>query len=111
MKLVTRYSERVSHPDSIATLAMDHLVGRRVIDREGRSVGRIQELRAERRGSEWIVTHYLIGVAGVLERLGVGMKLLVGWRASGYIVRTDQVDLSDPHHARLTCSRNDLEAA
>lgn len=111
MKLVTRTSDDVNRPESIATLAIDQLVGRRVVDRDGRSVGRIHEVRVDRRDAEWIVTHYLIGVAGLLERLGVGIKLLIGWRTSGYIVKADQLDLSEPEHARLTCSRDDLEAA
>jgi len=106
MRLVARQSDRAG---AAATVAMDQLVGRRVIDRHGRSVGRIQELRVEMRGSEWIVTRYLIGVAGMLERFGLGLKLLIGRRVSGYMVRPDQIDLSDPRRARLTCSREELE--
>lgn len=96
---------------SLETVALDRLIGRPVIDRAGRSFGRIQEVRVKMRGSEWIVTHYLIGVAGLLERLGLGLKLIVGLRLSGYVVRAEQIDLSDPRHGRLTCARDELQAA
>ena len=33
------------------------------------SLGRIEEFRAERRGQGWVVTEYVIGSAGLLERL------------------------------------------
>jgi hypothetical protein len=34
--------------------------------------------------------------------------MLVGSRGSSYIARWDQLDISDPDHPRLTCSRDDL---
>jgi hypothetical protein len=89
-------------------LPMDGLVGRRVIDCDGQSVGRIQEFRVRTAGADWVITHYVIGVAGLLERLGVGLRLLLGAKTSGYLARADQVDVSDPERARLTCSRDDL---
>jgi hypothetical protein len=93
-------------PDGLA--ALDQLVGRSVVGRDGESLGRIHELRVEVSGHDWVITHYVIGVAGLLERFGVGLKLLVGGRTSPYVVPVDQMDLSDPKQARVRCARSEL---
>lgn len=91
-------------------LRLDRLVGRRVLAANNRSIGRLEECRAEKRGSGLVISEYVIGVAGLLERLGVGMKLLFGRRAGGggYLARWDQIDLSDPDRPRLTCPIEEL---
>jgi hypothetical protein len=87
---------------------MDLVVGRTVVDRDGESIGRIHELRADVRGDEWTVTHFVIGVGGLLERLGVAVKLIVGGSMRPYVVPVDQMDLSDPKQARVRCARSEL---
>jgi hypothetical protein len=74
-----------------------------------RPVGRIEEFRAEARGTRYVVSEYAIGVGGLLERLGVGVKALFGGRGGGYLARWDQIDISDPDHPRLTCPVADLQ--
>jgi len=87
---------------------MDRLVGRRVVDREGKSIGRVHELRTDIHGDNWTVTHFVVGVGGLLERLGVALTLIVGGRTRPYVVPVDQMDLSDPKQARLRCARSEL---
>ena len=58
---------------------MDRLVGRPVVDRDGKSIGRIHELRADVNGDDWTVTHFVVGVGGLLERFGVAPEAH-GWR-------------------------------
>jgi hypothetical protein len=89
-------------------IPLDRLVGRRVVDRDGEPIGRIHELRADINGPAWTVTHVLVGVGGLLERLGVALKLMVGGRTSPYVIPVDQVDLSDPNQARVRCARSAL---
>jgi hypothetical protein len=90
-------------------LRMDRLVGRMVIGANHRRVGRIEEIRVERHGDECVVASYALGSGGLLERLGAGTRLLVGGRrASGYIVRWDQLDVSDVEHPRLRCPVREL---
>ena len=87
---------------------LDRLLGRRVLAGNNQPVGRVEEVRVERRGTGCVVTDYVIGVGGLLERLGVGVKLLFGIHGGGYVARWDQIDISDPDHPRLTCPVEDL---
>jgi sporulation protein YlmC with PRC-barrel domain len=90
-------------------LRLDRLVGREVYTANGRRLGRLEEFRAERRGTNWIITEYVVGTAGVLERLGLGVRLILGFsRRHGYVVGWDQLDLTDADRPRLTCSVADL---
>jgi len=87
------------------------LLGRRVLAANGRSIGRLEEIRAERHGAGCTVTGYVIGPAGLAERLSARLfpRLLLGTR-HGFIARWDQIDLSDPRHPRLLCSVEELQS-
>ena len=87
---------------------LDCLLGRQVLAPNNQPVGHLEEFRAEKRGNGLLVTEYVIGVAGLVERLGVAVKLLFGRRGGGYIARWDQLDISDPMHPRLTCPASEL---
>jgi hypothetical protein len=89
-------------------LRLDRLLGRRVLAGNGQSVGRLEEFRAEKRGTGWVITEYVIGSAGLLKRLGVAVKLLFGRRGGGYVAVWDQLDISDPDHPRLRCPVDEL---
>ena len=93
-----------------AAVRLDRVLGREVLAANNRPIGRIEEFRAERQGNGWIVTSYVIGAAGLRERLGIGVRLLFG-RAStgGYVARWDQIDLSNPEIPRLRCPVGELE--
>jgi hypothetical protein len=85
-------------------LRLDRLLGRGVLTANNRRLGRLEEFRAERRGSDWVINEYVIGAAGMLERLGLGVRLILGLEGGGgYIARWDQLDLSNPDKPRLTC--------
>jgi hypothetical protein len=91
------------------SLRLDRLVGREVHTANNRRLGRLEEFRAERRGDAWFISEYVVGTAGLLERLGLGVRLLLGLkRAGGYVVRWDQLDLTNPDRPRLTCSVENL---
>ena len=92
------------------TVRLDRLVGRTVYTMDGCRVGRLEECTVRRRAEEWFISEYMIGVIGLLERLGVGFRLIVGRSGGGgYIARWDQLDLSDPDCPRLTCPIDALE--
>ena len=92
-----------------AEIRLDRLLGRQVIAANNHPVGRLKEFRAEKRGTGCVIAAYVMGVAGLSERLGLGLKLLLGRKRGGYLARWDQIDLSDPDHPRLTCSVEDLQ--
>jgi hypothetical protein len=90
-------------------IRLDLLLGREVYTANHRRLGRLEEFRAERRGADWIVTEYVIGAAGLTERLGLGVRLVLGVnRAGGYVARWDQLDLSNPERLRISCPVEDL---
>ena len=89
---------------------LDRLVGRKVYTANNRRLGRLEEFRAERRGNAWIISEYVIGSAGLFERLGLGVRLILGLKpAGGYVARWDQLDLSNPDRPKLTCPVEDLQ--
>jgi len=91
-------------------IRLDRLVGREVYTANHRRLGRLQEFRAERRGTSWVITEYVIGPAGLVERLGLGVRLILGIeRAAGYVARWDQLDLSRPDRPTLRCSVDSLQ--
>jgi hypothetical protein len=93
-------------------IRLDRLVGREIQTMNKRRLGRLEEFRAERRGADWFITEYVVGTAGLVERLGFGVRLIVGMnRGAGYVVRWDQLDLSDPDRPRLTCPVEELRHA
>jgi hypothetical protein len=85
-------------------LHLERLLGCRVLAANNRSIGRIEEFRAERRGDGWVVVEYVIGPAGLARRLGVGATMVLGVsRPSGFVARWDQLDLTNPEKPRLLC--------
>ena len=87
---------------------MDDLLGRVVLTRNNQPVGRLEDCRAEKHGAECVITEYVIGAAGLFERLGVGVRLVLGLRPGGYVARWDQLDISDPERPRLLCGVEEL---
>ena len=102
---------------SARELNIDLLLSRHVYALNGRRVGRIEEIRAEKRGRDYYVTEYLVGVYALFRRLSswvIGRAildvLLVKARRRGFRVAWHQLDLSDPGKPRLKCPVSDLPA-
>jgi hypothetical protein len=91
-------------------LRLDALLGRAIYTADGRRLGRLEEFRAIRHDADWRINEYVIGTAGLVERLGLAARVIVGLRRRfGYVARWDQVDLSNPHHPRVRCPVDQLE--
>jgi hypothetical protein len=85
------------------------LLGRKVHAPDGRAVGRIEEMRAERENDYYVITEFHVGPIALIERLAVRhFGLTLPGRVRGYRVRWDQLDLSDADHPRLTCAVEEL---
>jgi hypothetical protein len=89
-------------------IRLEDLLGREVLAGNNRTVGRIEEFRGEIKGDSCEITGFVIGVAGLYERLGLSVKMVFGNGGGGHLARWDQIDLSDPHRPRLTCSVDEL---
>lgn len=90
-------------------LTLQRVLGRKVLAANNHPIGRLEEVRADRRGRACVVTAFVIGAAGLQERLGVGVRLLFGPNTSGQVARSDQIDLTDPARLRLRCPITDLQ--
>jgi sporulation protein YlmC with PRC-barrel domain len=88
------------------TVYLDVLLGRRVVAPDGQVAGRIEEIRVD--DASATVTAYVLGAAGLLERLNVGTRRLLGRRTSGHVARWDQMDVGDPRRPRLRCAVDEL---
>jgi sporulation protein YlmC with PRC-barrel domain len=98
-------------------LHLELLLGKQVWDCEGQAVGRIEEIRAQQQGDEWVIQEYLVGSTALLERLsawnlGLGLLKRLGARKfhEGHRIPWEQLDLSDPDRPSLHCTRFDLKA-
>ena len=101
---------------SAKTLHFELVVGRRVVDRDGERVGRLEEARVERRNGEFVIVEYFVGRYGFMQRFsirGFGYRLMSLLGARGvhphaHCIPWDKLDLSDPEHPRLTCRVDEL---
>ena len=87
---------------------LEDLLGSRVRTEHGEVVGRIEEVRAERRGDGYDVTEYHLGSAALLERLALGFHVF-GRRQRTLIVQWDQLDVRNPKAPVLTCRVDELK--
>jgi sporulation protein YlmC with PRC-barrel domain len=94
-----------AHPE----LTLESLLGREVRAANNHAIGRLEEFRAVQRGRECVVTAYIIGTAGLQQRLGLGVRRVFGLKAAGHVARWDQLDLTDHKRPRLTCPFSELE--
>jgi sporulation protein YlmC with PRC-barrel domain len=95
----------------VRTVHFELLLGRKVLDSEGRKVGRILAVRAEPEGKDCVVREYLLGTAALLTRLGLSASRLVGLpiHREPLCVPWDLMDLSDPAKPRLACRIEELK--
>ena len=92
----------------MSEIHLELVLGRRVFGRDGRAVGRLEEVRAERDGDECVVTDWLIGPAALLERWAAPILGILGRSGRSYAAAWDQLDWSDPRRPRLTCGVEEL---
>jgi sporulation protein YlmC with PRC-barrel domain len=94
------------------------LIGRKVRDVDGETVGRIEEFKVERDIRSLVLDSYLVGSSALIERLSAWTlvrpiaRALHGHRFySLYRVPWQEMDLSDPRHPRLRIAKRDLRHA
>ena len=82
---------------------LETLLGKEVIDAQGRKVGRILSVTGVSEGPQCFVSAYQLGTGALLARLGIVSARLVGlrWKHAPKSVPWQMMDLSDPDHPRL----------
>ena len=96
------------------TIQLEDLIRAKVRDQHGNVVGRIEEVIAEYEGDELLVTEYHTGGYGMLEHLsaitvGEWFLHLIGRKASGYVIRWDQIDVTIATEPVLLCNKSELQ--
>lgn len=89
-------------------IRIDRMLGRQVIAKNGRRVGRLEEIRVHRSGDRWSVSDYAIGPSGLWQRLGIGARLIVGRKPHGYLAAWDQLEISEEGPLLLNCTVDEL---
>jgi hypothetical protein len=92
---------------------LDLLIGRIVLTRDGKRIGRIEAIKANWKGEDLFVTEFHLGAYAALERLsalrlGIAVLDLIRLRRSGYCIPWDRLDISDPRRPRALCSMKEL---
>lgn len=94
-------------------IRVELLLGKRVFGLNGKSVGHLEEIRADLRHGECLIEEFHVGSYAVLERLAassIGRTILKIFSMNkGYRVPWDKLDLSDEERPRLLCSVKDLK--
>ena len=100
---------------TVRELRVESLLGHRLRGVDGKSLGRIEEVIAEIRGTDWIVVEVHVGPGALLARLAELTSLVpvlgafqrrIGAR---HRVPWDQLDFTDPSRPRATVRQRDLE--
>jgi hypothetical protein len=99
----------------VTLVRLEDFVGKPVRDAEGRQIGHLEDVRAERHGEELVVVDYLVGPAALLERFSIagmarGALGIFGLlRTHGYVVAASDMDLSTAGAPRCTRRAAELE--
>jgi hypothetical protein len=96
---------------------LERLINKKVRDPNGRSAGRIEEVRARVSAEGCLVEAYLLGRAGLMARLSIPgfTQMLLGFAGAkgagtNREVPWDLMDLSNPRKPRLRCTVEELKA-
>jgi hypothetical protein len=90
------------------TLRLDLLMGHRVRDVDGRVVGRLEEVRLERRGDDWVAVEFHMGTGAAFERFSASVFGLPPNAHRGLAATWDQMDWTYAARPRLRCRRDEL---
>jgi hypothetical protein len=101
----------------MSEVQLELLLGKQVYDLEGKPVGRLEEIRAETRGTDIYVVEYHLGAYSLFERLSalaIGRAILTALgtgRCRKKSVPWDKLDMRDLEHLRVKSSEATLQAS
>lgn len=96
-----------------AEVNLELLLGHQVKALNGHSIGRIEEMIAERKGRRFRIFEYHVGRYALLERLSansVAQAILTLFRLrQEYRITWDKLDIGDSQNPRITCAVAELD--
>ena len=96
-------------------ISVEQLIGRHVVDSDGKKLGRIHEISAERGEDSCLVDAYYVGGRALIVRIArwaVPNKMssaLESKLVRPFRIPWDEMDLSDPRHPRATMSKEQIK--
>lgn len=82
---------------------LEKVCARKIHDLDGRLAGRLEEVHADWRGGQCVVTHYTVAPRGTYLLRQMGFI-----QVPAYVVPWDQMDFSDPAKPKLRCRIGEL---
>ncbi|MFL5613160.1 MAG: hypothetical protein ACJ796_05810 [Gemmatimonadaceae bacterium] len=113
--MTSRLGGTASAFPEVREIHVESLLGNRLRDIDGNSLGRIRDVIAEVEGTDWVVREVHIGKGALVQRLIELSTLLpfvdrlVRKATKRYRVPWAQLDLADPSSPRTTVRRGELE--
>jgi sporulation protein YlmC with PRC-barrel domain len=96
-------------------LRLFEILGREVVDSEGKYAGRVEEIEAERGDDVSLIKSYLVVHRGPIDRVQtwalsavIQKSIPVREKSRPYRVPWDQMDMSDPEHPRILVPQSEL---
>src|SRR4051812_6593578 len=94
-------------------IALERIVGRKVYTKNGRAIGRLEEIHAENIDGDLQIVEFMIGPLALLERLATAVRLqsLLRWfgrRSKSYCLPWFAVDLTNPEHPLVRGTMQEL---
>jgi sporulation protein YlmC with PRC-barrel domain len=99
----------------VKELQLLEILGKKVVDCEGRYAGRLEEIEAERGENESLIESYFVVHRGLIDRIQtwalaapIQKSIPVREKSRPYRVPWDQMDMSDPEHPRILVPQSEL---
>jgi sporulation protein YlmC with PRC-barrel domain len=95
-------------------VCLDFLLGRPVIAKNGKAIGRIEEIQAVAKGRQLLIEEIHVGEYAMFERFSAyriarALLSLARARKAGYRIPWDMLDVTDHRYPKLLCAVNDLQ--
>ena len=97
-------------------IELREMIGMRVVDSEGRHIGKLEEIELERGKESCAIIAYIVEHRGLLDRVSTWAltaslqeRLSRKDKSRPYRVGRNQMDLSDPRHPKTLVPREMLE--
>jgi sporulation protein YlmC with PRC-barrel domain len=94
---------------------LELLIGKKVLDSEGKPLGRIEEIHLKAEGKDLVIDEYVVGSQGLLEGLAAvpfRFRLFPFARHKRFgpvhAIPWDKMDLHKPEKPRATCTKAEL---